>query len=64
MVAFPPLSFNCKVWPLQIGEFDVGFTVGKLFTTINTLSEALQVIIETIEAKEERWFELSAKLED
>ncbi len=31
---------------------------------INTLSEQLQHIINTIEAKEERWFELSAKLED
>ncbi len=31
---------------------------------INKLSEELQVIIETIEAKEERWFELSAKLEE
>lgn len=30
---------------------------------INTLSEELQKIIETIETKEERWFELSAKLE-
>ena len=31
---------------------------------INTLSEKLQVIIDTIEEKEERWLELSAKLED
>ncbi len=31
---------------------------------INALSEQLQHIINTIEAKEERWFELSAKLED
>lgn len=31
---------------------------------INTLSQELQIIIETIEAKEERWFELSSKLED
>lgn len=31
---------------------------------INTLSEELQSLIDTIEAKEERWFELSAKLED
>ncbi len=31
---------------------------------INTLSEDLQKIIETIESKEERWFELSDKLED
>ncbi|TBN03584.1 ABC transporter ATP-binding protein [Hyunsoonleella flava] len=31
---------------------------------INTLSEELQHIIEMIESKEERWFELSAKLED
>jgi len=31
---------------------------------INTLSEELQKIIETIESKEERWFELSAKLEE
>lgn len=31
---------------------------------INKLSEKLQVIIETIETKEERWFELSSKLED
>ena len=30
---------------------------------INKLSEELQKIIDTIEAKEERWFELSAKLE-
>lgn len=30
---------------------------------INTLSDELQQLIETIEAKEERWFELSAKLE-
>ncbi|TWO34395.1 ABC-F family ATP-binding cassette domain-containing protein [Seonamhaeicola sediminis] len=30
---------------------------------INTLSEELQGIIDTIEAKEERWFELSEKLE-
>lgn len=30
---------------------------------INELSEQLQGIIETIESKEERWFELSAKLE-
>ncbi|GAA3585906.1 ABC-F family ATP-binding cassette domain-containing protein [Snuella lapsa] len=30
---------------------------------INTLSIELQNLIETIEAKEERWFELSAKLE-
>ncbi len=30
---------------------------------INTLSEELQELIRTIEAKEERWFELSAKLE-
>lgn len=31
---------------------------------INKLSEELQVIIDTIETKEERWFELSSKLED
>ncbi|GAB1855752.1 ABC-F family ATP-binding cassette domain-containing protein [Flavobacteriaceae bacterium MHTCC 0001] len=31
---------------------------------INKLSEELQEIIDTIETKEERWFELSAKLED
>ena len=31
---------------------------------INKLSEELQKIIDTIEAKEERWFELSSKLED
>ncbi|KJD33663.1 ABC transporter [Tamlana nanhaiensis] len=31
---------------------------------INKLSEELQGIIDTIEAKEERWFELSEKLED
>ncbi|MDO5970573.1 ABC-F family ATP-binding cassette domain-containing protein [Flavivirga aquimarina] len=31
---------------------------------INKLSDALQKIIDTIEAKEERWFELSSKLED
>ncbi|MFD2727391.1 ABC-F family ATP-binding cassette domain-containing protein [Hyunsoonleella rubra] len=31
---------------------------------INKLSEDLQKIIDTIEAKEERWFELSAKLEE
>ncbi|MFD2550384.1 ABC-F family ATP-binding cassette domain-containing protein [Bizionia sediminis] len=31
---------------------------------INTLSEKLQHILDTIEAKEMRWFELSAKLED
>jgi len=31
---------------------------------INALSEELQVILNTIEEKEERWFELSAKLED
>lgn len=31
---------------------------------INTLSEKLQVILDTIEEKEERWLELSAKLED
>ena len=31
---------------------------------INKLSDELQKIIDTIEAKEERWFELSAKLED
>ncbi|WP_147678587.1 ABC-F family ATP-binding cassette domain-containing protein [Algibacter pacificus] len=31
---------------------------------INTLSEQLQVIIDTIDEKEERWLELSAKLED
>lgn len=31
---------------------------------INKLSEELQDIINTIETKEERWFELSAKLED
>lgn len=31
---------------------------------INKLSEKLQAIINTIEAKEERWFELSAKLEE
>lgn len=31
---------------------------------INKLSEKLQVIIETIETKEERWFELTSKLED
>ncbi|NMH86368.1 ABC-F family ATP-binding cassette domain-containing protein [Flavivirga algicola] len=31
---------------------------------INNLSDELQKIIDTIEAKEERWFELSAKLED
>ena len=31
---------------------------------INKLSKELQKIIDTIEAKEERWFELSAKLED
>ncbi|MFY0715073.1 ABC-F family ATP-binding cassette domain-containing protein [Seonamhaeicola sp. NFXS20] len=31
---------------------------------INTLSDELQKIIDTIEAKEERWFELSEKLED
>ncbi|SHI59803.1 ABC-F family ATP-binding cassette domain-containing protein [Algibacter luteus] len=30
---------------------------------INKLSEDLQIIIDTIEAKEERWFELSSKLE-
>ncbi|UKM63625.1 ABC-F family ATP-binding cassette domain-containing protein [Flavobacteriaceae bacterium GSB9] len=30
---------------------------------INELSEELQKILDTIEAKEERWFELSAKLE-
>ncbi len=30
---------------------------------INELSNQLQGIIETIESKEERWFELSAKLE-
>ena len=30
---------------------------------INNLSEELQKIIDTIEAKEERWFELSSKLE-
>ena len=30
---------------------------------INDLSEALKKLIDTIEAKEERWFELSAKLE-
>ncbi|MGC6429609.1 MAG: ABC-F family ATP-binding cassette domain-containing protein [Jejuia sp.] len=30
---------------------------------INTLSEELQSLIDIIEAKEERWFELSAKLE-
>ncbi|MDN3666478.1 ABC-F family ATP-binding cassette domain-containing protein [Algibacter miyuki] len=30
---------------------------------INTLSEELQTIIETMDEKEERWFELSAKLE-
>ncbi len=30
---------------------------------INKLSDALQKIIDTIEAKEERWFELSSKLE-
>ena len=30
---------------------------------INELSKQLQGIIETIELKEERWFELSAKLE-
>ncbi|APY12732.1 ABC transporter [Seonamhaeicola sp. S2-3] len=30
---------------------------------INTLSDELQKIIDTIEAKEERWFELSEKLE-
>lgn len=30
---------------------------------INTLSDDLQKIIDTIESKEERWFELSAKLE-
>lgn len=31
---------------------------------INTLSEELQKLIETMDEKEERWFELSAKLED
>ena len=31
---------------------------------INKLSEELQKIIETMDIKEERWFELSAKLED
>ena len=31
---------------------------------INKLSDDLQKIIDTIEAKEERWFELSSKLED
>ncbi|MDD7885195.1 ABC-F family ATP-binding cassette domain-containing protein [Flavivirga sp. 57AJ16] len=31
---------------------------------INALSDELQKIIDTIEAKEERWFELSSKLED
>lgn len=31
---------------------------------INKLSEELQKIIKTIETKEERWFELSSKLED
>jgi ATP-binding cassette subfamily F protein uup len=31
---------------------------------INALSEELQKIIETIETKEERWFELSEKLEE
>lgn len=31
---------------------------------INSLSEELQGIIDTIEAKEERWFELSEKLEE
>ncbi|MEP3836613.1 MAG: ABC-F family ATP-binding cassette domain-containing protein [Algibacter sp.] len=31
---------------------------------INKLSDELQKIIDTIEAKEERWFELSSKLED
>ncbi|MCL5128761.1 ABC-F family ATP-binding cassette domain-containing protein [Algibacter sp. L4_22] len=31
---------------------------------INTLSEKLQAIIETMDEKEERWLELSAKLED
>ncbi|WP_242133279.1 ABC-F family ATP-binding cassette domain-containing protein [Aestuariivivens marinum] len=31
---------------------------------INTLSDELQQLIKTIEAKEERWFELSAKLEE
>jgi len=30
---------------------------------INTLSQKLQTIIATIEQKEERWFELSSKLE-
>jgi len=31
---------------------------------INKMSEDLQKIIDTIEAKEERWFELSSKLEE
>ncbi len=31
---------------------------------INSLSEKLQLLLETIATKEERWFELSAKLED
>jgi ATP-binding cassette subfamily F protein uup len=31
---------------------------------INKLSQELQVIIDTIETKEERWFELSSKLEE
>ncbi|MFI1745796.1 ABC-F family ATP-binding cassette domain-containing protein [Thalassobellus sediminis] len=31
---------------------------------INKLSEALQEIIDTMDAKEERWFELSSKLEE
>ncbi|WP_298494560.1 ABC-F family ATP-binding cassette domain-containing protein [uncultured Algibacter sp.] len=31
---------------------------------INKLSDKLQVIIDTIETKEERWFELSSKLEE
>ena len=41
------------------------FNNPKLTTSdINKLSDKLQKIIETIEAKEERWFELSSKLEE
>ena len=31
---------------------------------INKLSDELQKIIDTIESKEERWFELSSKMEE
>jgi len=52
------LSFDKK-------ELEAKFLNPDLSTdAINKLSEELQVIIDTIETKEERWFELSSKLEN